>query len=173
MPEGSDWGRRINPAFEELRHVPPGAGAQIRKQNHLDWKQWGRKQAFEVALTIAGETFAVAASEQLAQAAFHHPIGWLVALQASVVFGDSAHPDTVVLSAEVTAGLGTTSYVGDYLVGTIGPATPRNLVLQVGPLPAETLFVRMGFGVTAAAAGTFPRKTTVVVGAFVAPQVWP
>ena len=169
----NDWGRRINPAFHELRHVPAGAGAAIREQNHLDWKQWGRQQPFSIELTLPGETVAIGKSEQLVQASFHHPIGWLVALSASVTFGDQTNPDTVTLAGEVIAGLGMGRMVGDYLLGTIGPGTPQNLILQVGPLPAETLYAQIGFGIVAAPGGTFPRTTTVTVGAFAAPQVWP
>lgn len=170
---GNDWGRRINPAFNELRHVPEGAGAAIRPQHHLDWKQWGRTQAFSQVLSAPGESAAVGATSQLIQAAFHHPIGWLVAFSFSVQFGDPSNRDTVIASGELTAGLGAASYKGDYLVGTIGPGTSLNLIQQVGPIPAETLVALMGFGIVAAGAGTFPRVTTVTVGAFAAPQVWP
>lgn len=154
---------------DELRET--GQGAPIKRQGFRQWVSWGRPgKVLPVVFAVAGEVDVP--FEQMIDAKFSHPIGWLIAFSVAMTPAVPAFPDTVAFFGAVQAGLGSGNFPGVFPAGILSGASLGPTITVVGPVPAETLVVS-GFARCTAAGGLFPRTSHVTMGAFVAPQVWP
>ena len=158
---GDDW------AVRQRRLT--GQGAPIREQEFLDWKQWGNNTS--ITFDFPDDATRVLRFQQVVQAKFHHPVGWLVALAISATPGGTAGPDIANFFATITYGLGQATFVQQVSAGSISPLTPQPQIVVIGPTPAETILVEAFASVTPSGL-LFPKQSVFRFGAFCSPQVW-
>lgn len=157
-----DWGRQYIAA--------PGEGALPREvERKNDWKMWGSTQALQ--LTFINNDPQTVQVDQLVYALFHHPAAWILGFYIA----QNGPRDTSVFTPLITYGLGLGRFQHAPTVVGLSPSLPNPAIGFIGPAPAEMILVEGSLLVQPSGVfpgPTFPRETTITVGAFVAPQVF-
>lgn len=165
LAEGHWWDKLRN--ARTPGDLPPPGPPTHSKQ----WVRWGGKARTD-AEVLAPALEQPVQFEQILDARIELPTGWLLGLTFDI--GGPSPFDTVQVSVNVLWGLGAALFSQTIAVPLLGaPPLSSSYFAVVGPVPAETVVVNASALLSGNVAGVYPHTTSMIFGAFAAPQVWP